>query len=183
MTVVALVGVNFAAIRASMPSRHGHWEPAGVFVIGLLPLVNAPIIAIFLLALRYRSSLRRRSLHERVSIAPGFAVASGLALIVWLAACFFAPEGVMQYLQFVLRPVDVLFRSMGFQDRDYSSEFFQFIPLPLLVGATMSGPPLVLALIFGWLSSRYQVVIIRRQSPQVGSNPPVPRLLREQTLP
>ena len=68
----------------------------------------------------------------------------------------------MQYLQFVLLPVDVFFRSLGLQDRDYSSEFFMFIPLPLLVGATMSGPPLVLALIFGWLSSLYRVVIKSR---------------------
>jgi hypothetical protein len=161
MAVVALVAVNFAAIRASMPS-HGHWGPASIFVIGLLPLANAPIIAIYLLALRYRSSLQHRSLHELVGTLRGFAVTSALALFLWITACLFAPDGVLQYLQFVLRPVYLIFRSLGFQDRDYSSELFQFISLPLLVGATMSGPPLVLALILGWFSSRYQVVISRR---------------------
>jgi hypothetical protein len=164
MAVVALAAVNFAAIRAVLPGR-GHWEPNGIFLVGLLPLANAPIIAILLLALRYHSSLRRRPLEERVGMMPAFAVASALTLIVWITACVFAPEGVLQYLQFVLVRVDGFIRSLGFQDRDYSSEFFQFIPLPLLVGATMSGPPLVLALILGWFSSRYRVVITPRNRP------------------
>jgi hypothetical protein len=165
MAAVALIAVNFAAIRACVPSRHGHSEAVGILVIGLLPLANAPIIAIFLLALRYRSALRDRSLLARVSITRGFAVASALALIVCITACVFAPDGVLQYLQFVLRPVGVFLQSLGLQDRVYSSELYQFISLPLLVGAAMSGPPLVLALIFGWFSSRYRVVIIPRGSP------------------
>jgi hypothetical protein len=159
MALVALIAMNCAAIRASMPGRRGHWERASIFVVGLLPLVNALIVAIYLLALRHRSSLRRQ---EQVGIIPGFAVTSALALIGLITVCVFVPDGVMQYLQFVLLPVDVFFRSLGFQDRDYSSEFFMFIPLPLLVGATMSGPPMVFALIFGWLSNRYHIVIKSR---------------------
>ena len=148
--------------RLARPRRPA---PAGIFAIGLLPLANAPIIGISRLVLRYRISLRRRSRDERVGITPGFAVASALALTVWISACVFAPEGVMRYLEIALGPVDVFFRSLGFQDTDYSSRFFQFIPMPLLLGATMSGPPLLLALIFGWLCSRYQVVVIPRGSP------------------
>jgi hypothetical protein len=161
MAVVALVAIDFAAIRAVIPGQ-GRWERVGIFLIGLLPLANALTIAIFLLALRYVSPLRRRSLQARVGIMPGFAVASALALFVWITTCVFAPDGVMQYLQIVLLPIDSLFRSLGFQDRDYSSEFFQFFPVPLLVGATMSGPTLVLALLLGWLSSRYRFMIRSR---------------------
>jgi len=129
----------------------------------MLPLANAAIIAVYLLALRYRLSLRCRSHRERIGILPGFAIASSLALIALIVARVFAQEEVLQYLQFVLRPVDVFLRTVGFSDRDYDREVFRFVPMPLLLGASLSGPALLLALAVGWVSNRYRLMITHRK--------------------
>src|SRR5262249_26129649 len=84
-----------------------------------------------------------------------------------IVARVFAQEEVLQYLQFVLRPVGVFLRSMGFSDRDYDGAAFRFVPMPLLLGASLSGPALLLALAVGWVSNRYRVMITHRTG-----NPP-----------
>jgi hypothetical protein len=162
MAIVALVALNCAALRAILPSQ-GNFQITEIILIGLLPLANAPIIAGVLLALRYRISLRRRSHHERIGILPGFAIASALGLIVMIATCVFAQEEVLKYLEFVLRPVSVFLRSLGFKDSDYNRAIFRFVPMPLLLGASLSGPALLLALVVGCLSNRYRVMITLRE--------------------
>jgi hypothetical protein len=178
MAVVAIIAINCAVIRFLLPGQ-ATLQVSEICLAGLLPLANAALIAVYLLALRYRISLRRRSHRERIGMLPGFAIASSLALIVMIAVRVFAEEEVLQYLQFILRPVDVFLRSMGVSDRDYDGAVFRFVPMPLLLGASLSGPALLIALAVGWVSNRYRVMItqrnVRRERVETRERPSAPR--------
>jgi hypothetical protein len=163
MAVVALAAANFAAIRAMFPD-HGGLDYYRVFLLGLWPLVNAQIIGLYLLATRYRISLQRRTPHAWVSLVPVFAVANALALFATIAVCVMAPDAVMAYLEYVLKPVEFFFLSLGFQPADQEHPIIR-LALPLLVGAALSGPPSLLALIFSWVSSWYRFVVVPRARP------------------
>jgi hypothetical protein len=166
MAAVGLVAANCAAIRAVMPSNGG-WDHFGIIFVGLLPLLNAQIIVLWLVASRYQIAIRRRTRQERIGVAPAFIAASALALLAAITACVMAPAGVMPYLEYVLGPAEKLFRAMGFQTGDFDSPFFRFFGLPLLVGAAMSGPLLLLAFLVGWVSSGYKLVVVGRPGPEV----------------
>jgi hypothetical protein len=168
MAVVGLVTTNCAAIRAVMPSNGG-WNEFAVIFVGLLPLVDAEIIGLYLVATRYRISLRRRTRQERVGVATAFVATNALGLLAVITACVVAPAGVMPYLEFVLGPAEKCFRSIGFQNGDFDNPFFRFFGLPLLVGAALSGPPLLLALLIGWVSSGYKLVVVARPGPAMPS--------------
>lgn len=99
MAVVGLVAANCAAIRAVMPGKGG-WDGFNVIVVGLLPLLDAQIIGLYLVASRYAISLRRRTRQERIGVAPAFIAANAPAFLATLTACVFAPAGVMPYLEF-----------------------------------------------------------------------------------
>ena len=164
MAVVGLVAANCAAIRAVMPGKGG-WDVFNVIVVGLLPLLDAQIIGLYLVASRYAISLRRRTPQERIGVAPAFSAANTLALLATLTACVFAPAGVMPYLEYVLWPAEMCFRAMGFQIDAFDSPLFGFFGIPLLVGAALSGPPLLLAFLVGWVLSRYKLVVVGRPGP------------------
>lgn len=170
MAVVALVAVNCAILQAVVPF-HGGWGGFGVVLVGLLPLLNAQIIGLCLVTSQYRISLRRRTQQERVGVAPAFVAVNALALLATIVACVMAPAGVMPYLEYVLGPVEKLFRSMGFQGGDFDSPFFQLFALPLLLGAAMSGLQLLLALMVGRILSRYKLVIISRSGAAMPRDP------------
>jgi hypothetical protein len=162
MAMVALAAANCAAIRAMVPLVDTP-DGFGVFLVGLLPLLNAQIIGLYdLIASRYRVSLRRRTPQERVGCAPVFSAVNALALLALITACFFATEALMAYLGYVSEPVQLFLESLGLQPRDYETPLFRFVAWPLLTGGAMSGPPLVLALMATWLSTRYKLVIVSR---------------------
>ena len=168
MALVGLVAGNCAAIRAVMPSNGG-WDGFDIIIVGLLPLLDAQIIGMYLAASRYGISLRRRTRQERVGFAPAFAAANALAFVAAITACVMAPAGVIPYLEFVLGPAEMGFRSMGFQNGDFDNPFFRFFGIPLLVGTALSGPPLLLALLVGWVSSGYKLVVVARPGPAMPS--------------
>jgi hypothetical protein len=158
MSVVALAAANCAVIRAVFPGGRV-WDGFGIVVVGLLPLLDAQVIGLYLLASRYRIALRRRAPQEHGGAAPAFAAANALALVAVATACAAAPAGVMPYLENVLAPVDACLRSVGLEKVLYDSPFFRSFAIPALVGAALSGPPLLLPLMLSWIWRRYTVVI------------------------
>jgi hypothetical protein len=80
MAVVALAAANCAALRAVLPAR-GNWDGCGLYFVGLLPLLNAQIIGLYLIAARYRISMRRRRGQDRVGAVPTLVAANALALV------------------------------------------------------------------------------------------------------
>ena len=164
MAVVALAAANCAVVRAVFPEGRV-FDGFGIVVIGLLPLLDAQIIGLYLLASRYRISLRRRAPLEHGGAAPAFAAANALALVAVVTACAAAPAGVMPYLEYVLAPVDACLRSVGLEKVLYDSPWFRSFAIPTLVGAALSGPPLLLAFMLSWIWRRYMVVITPRSGP------------------
>jgi hypothetical protein len=162
MALVALAAANCAAIRAAVPLAETT-DSSGIFLLGMLPLLNAQIIGLYYwIASRYRISLRRRTPQERVGFAPVFAAVNALTILALIAACYFAPDALMEYLQYMSVPLEQFFESLGFQPADYENPLFRFVAWPLLLGAVMSGPPLVFASMASGLSSRYKLVIVSR---------------------
>jgi hypothetical protein len=156
MAVVALAAANCAALRVA------YLDDSGVFLIGLLPLLNAQIIGLYyLIGLRYRISLRRRRQREQVGFAPIFVAANALALLVSITVCVLAPTVMIAYLRYVLGSLEP-FLALGVQPAPYVSLLFREVVGLLLVGALMSGPLLVLGSIFSWVSSRYKIVVVSR---------------------
>jgi hypothetical protein len=86
----------------------------------------------------------------------------------------------MPYLEYVLAPIDACFRSVGLQKVLYDSPFFRSFAIPALVGAALSGPPLLLAFMLSWIWRRYRVVITPRPGPmppsvEIAANPTEPQ--------
>ena len=149
MALVVLIAMNCAAIRASMPSRHGHWK-------------RSRHLCRRAVASRQRTDRRRFPARVAVPYFAATSVASGASRHhTWLRRNKRARADRMDnYLRVcsgrshaipAVRPAS---RSMffsvrwGFRIATTAASSSMFIPLPLLVGATMSGPPLVLALDF-----------------------------------
>ena len=155
MAVVALAAANCAALRVA------YLDDSGVFLIGLLPLLDAQIIGLYyLMASRYRISLRRRR-REQFGFAPFFVAVNALAFLVSITFCVLAPTVMTAYLGYVLASLEP-FLALGVQPALYVSLLFREVVGLLLVGALMSGPPLVLGSIFSWVSSRYKLVVVSR---------------------
>jgi hypothetical protein len=79
-----------------------------------------------------------------------------------MTVCVMAPESFARSLDFFLDPIGKWFRSLGYTQQDFEAPHFQFLVGPLFMGGAMSGPPLAIGLVFGWLASRYELFIVRR---------------------
>jgi hypothetical protein len=161
MLVIALIAENFAAVRALNP------EPIAPGVLpllltGLLPLVDAQIIGLYLIVRRYRFALRRRTGTGFGAGVLAFSVFNATSLILLIAACVNAPERFARNLDFFLDPIGQWFRSVGYTQQDFEAPRFRLLVGPLFIGAAMSGPPVILGLLLGWLANRYELVIDRR---------------------
>jgi hypothetical protein len=167
MTVVALAAANCAIIRLVVPfwSEPGFWA---VFLLGLLPLVDAQIISVFwLFTAKYRIYLQRRRPRERVGFGAAFAVVNTLMLFGLIVACVFASTPVVVYMSFVAEPVLNFVQSVAFPgESGTNSPMFKMIVYPLLAGTTLSGPPLLFGLAISWAMSRYKLIVERRTEPE-----------------
>jgi hypothetical protein len=166
MAAVALVAANLGVIRAFMPFSGVSWL---LFLVGLLPLLDAQIIGVYcLIGSRYRISLRRRAPQERIGFSPILAVVNALALGIAIATCVTAPDGVIAYLDYCAQPLDPVLKSLQV-DLTRDHPLAQFVLLPLVVGAILSGPPLLVALTISWVSSRYKLVIVPKLRPALAA--------------
>jgi hypothetical protein len=162
MALIALIAANCTAVRACY--SHNDIKPVrGILVGGLLPLVNAQIICLFVLARRYRISLRRRTQNCHRKFAFVFATLNALMLLSLTAACVLAPLPAADIVELVLTPLEPWFNSLARQKS--LSWLTQFVVLPLLVAVVLSGPPLLLTLVISWLSSHFEWIIVDRKAP------------------
>jgi hypothetical protein len=163
MVAVALVAANLGVIRAVVPVSEVSWP---LFLVGLLPLLDAQIISVYcLIAPRYRIWLRRRAPQERIGFAPTFAAVNALALLMAIAICVMAEDAVMACLSCVGDALVPFVESMHLGQEFENLPIVQFVELPLFLGAIISGPLLMLALTISWVSSRYKLVIVPKLRP------------------
>jgi hypothetical protein len=154
MAVIAIVAVNCAAVRASYSGIANEALP-GMLVGGLLPLVNAFFISLYLIAKRYRFSLRRRKQDWHGRFIVVFSAFTALALTTLLVACVFATSYVHEYAEGAFAPFEPW-------PRWFDETFFRLVFLPIFLGVVLSGPPLLLALTVGFVSSRLELVVATR---------------------
>jgi hypothetical protein len=165
MAVVALVAANLGLARAVVPDVGTINNITWLFVVGLLPLVDAQIIGVYcLIAPRYRIWLRRRAPEEWIGFAPIFTVLNGLALAIAIGICVMASDAAIGYLQYVGEPIGAFLESLPLEREIWHHPIVRFVESSL-VGAVMSGPPLIFALTMSWLSRRYKLVIVPRPRP------------------
>jgi hypothetical protein len=141
MVLVALVALNFAAIRAVSDIRtHTNNHGIAILALGAIPMAN--VLTVGILIVQHRRGNR--------PFLVGFEVCGAAALVLYLALVgFFAEESVMPYLYLVLKP---LVRSIGLH-----------IPVFYAITAVMLGfPQVVFALIGGFLSRKCCITITRR---------------------
>jgi hypothetical protein len=162
MQMIALIAGNLAALRALILDPHSVLLN---LLVGLLPLANSVIIGLYLLVRSHRP-LRRTARGYGVIAFTAF---TGLSLMILLVASASATDRVSDWVVTALDPVDHWLISSGYELHDLETPLFKIVVIPFLVGAVLSGPPLMLGLMSGWLANRYNLVVARRSNP-----PPTP---------
>src|SRR5262249_54954942 len=118
MLAIALIAGNFAAVRALNPKP----VVPGILPLmlaGLLPLVDAQIIGLYVIARRYRFALRRRTGTGYGVGVLVFSVFNAASLILLIAACMIAPEDFAWHLDFLFDPIGKWFRSLGYTPQNF----------------------------------------------------------------
>jgi hypothetical protein len=161
MLLVALVAGNFAAVRSLDPKA----EVPGILTLlmtGLLPLVDAQIIGLYLIARRYRFVVKKRTPNGNGLGVVVFSLFNAFALIFLFALCFAAPDQLAVGLDYVFGPFGALFRSMGYEGRDFEAPYFQFFVIPLIAAMLLSGPALLLGLTIGRFTNGFELLVTLR---------------------
>jgi len=160
MLVVAFVAAHLVLLRFLISTLQGGFHLT--LLVGLLPLAEAQLIGLYLTAKRYRLTLKRRNDSSRGINVIAFSAFNAIALILLGVAGFAAPQEVGRQSRVLFDPVSNWFRWLGYTHEDFAAPYFRLFVSPLILGAMMSGPPLLLSLTFGWLVGRYELVVTRR---------------------
>jgi hypothetical protein len=158
MLVIAFVAGNFAALRYLDPRA----VVPGILTLllaGLLPLVNAQIIALYVIVRRYRFVLERRAGQGYGVGAFAFSIFNAFVLTVLFVLCFVAPELLGVGLDYLFAPIGAWLLSIGYQPKDFDAPHFQFFVIPLIAATLLSGPALFVGLMIGWLTNSFEMVI------------------------
>jgi hypothetical protein len=142
MVIVAVIALNFAAVRAALARGS---TVVDLLVIGALPMASV-------LALGGLVGCARPS--SRVFLL-GFTVFGVMASLIFIAlTLFFAAAVLMPYFALLLTPVERIANPRV---------AMEWVPLAYLVGAVGVGvPQLAFAILGGWLSRRFKITITRR---------------------
>jgi hypothetical protein len=157
MAVVALVAANLAALRALEPPS----SAPGLFLVGLLPLIDAQLIGVYCLVSRQRISPRNGASQDVITAAATFAAVNLLVLCIAIAICAIAQGAVMAYL----RRIDMQVSSTQTWSLIAKQPLGQVVALSLVLGTVISAPPLILSVATSWLLVRCRVIIVRRHTP------------------
>ncbi len=152
--LVALVAVNLTVFRYSEAIIDLSPKFAGP--IGLMPLFDLFAVSLYLaLTRRFRFALVRRPVRK--NIADSAAMVSGAILVLGTASCLLFHEVVLQLLDVLYTPLD---QWIGVSSS--SSETPGFL-IGALLGMLMSGPPILLTFVLGYIHSRFRFEITRRE--------------------
>jgi hypothetical protein len=105
---------------------------------------------------RFRFALVRRSVRK--NIVDSAAMASGAILVLGTTSCLLFPEVVLQLVDLLFSPFD-----QWIKVSESSPETRGFL-IGALLGLLMSGPPIFLTLVLGYIHSRFRLEITRRET-------------------
>jgi hypothetical protein len=132
-------------------------SPKFTGLIGLMPLFDLFVLSLYLaLTRRFGFALVRRRVQG--SFVVSTAVASGAILALGALSCLLFPEVVLQLLDVLYTPID---QWIGVSSSSPESRGFL---IGALLGLLMSGPPIFLSFVLGYIHSRFRLEITRRET-------------------
>jgi hypothetical protein len=147
MVAVVLAAINLTVMRAALDSRS---FLVGALALGAMPLGTALGIGV---VIGYRS-------HKSGPFLSGFETFGTIALAVYVAACLFDEDKVGRYIGLCVGPIAY------FAEADNVG-----VPLAYFVTVVaLLMPELTFALIGGWFSKKYKIIITRRKEERVPNN-------------
>ena len=151
--LIALAALNLTLLKYTEAVIDLSPKFAGL--IGLMPLFDLFALSLYLsLTRRFRFALVRRSVRK--SIVDSAAMVSGAILVLGTTSCLLFPEVVLQLVERLLSPFD------QWLDVSKSSPETRGFVIGAFLGLLMSGPPILLTFVLGYLHSRYKLEITRR---------------------
>ena len=152
--LVALAALNLTVLRYSEAILDLSPKFAGI--IGLMPLFDLFVLSLYLaMTMRFRFVFVRRPVPK--NIVDAAAMVSGAILAVATALCLLFHEVVLALVQLPLSPVEIWIK------RSDPSPNTRGLVIGASLGLLLSGPPILLTLVLGYLHSRFQLEITRRQ--------------------
>ena len=152
--LVALAALNLTLLRYSEAVIDLSPKFAGI--IGLMPLFDLFVLSLYLaLTTRFRFALVRRTVRK--NIIDSAAMVSGAILVPGTASCLLFHEIVLELVQLPFSPIDHWIRVS-----ESSPETRGFV-IGAFLGLFMSGPPILVTFVLGYLHSRFKLEITRRE--------------------
>jgi hypothetical protein len=152
--VVAVIAANLAAVRA-LPTLLRDGEQIHLLLFGLLPLLDAQLIGMYVATSRFLPGPRPRVHSPRGWFAPAFAAASSLLLFASLVCCMAAPARLIAYLTSAGKGINLWLQAAGMTSAEISDPVFRLLMSPLILWVMISGPPLLIATICGLIFRRF----------------------------
>jgi hypothetical protein len=151
--LIALAALNLTLLKYSEAVIDLSPKFAGL--IGLMPLFDLFALCLYLvLTRRFRFALVRR--RERKDIVDSTAMVSGAILVLGATSCLLFHEVVLQLVELLFSPFD-----QWIKVTEASPETRGFL-IGAFLGLFMSGPPIFLTFVLGYIHSRFRLEITRR---------------------
>jgi hypothetical protein len=126
-------------------------------LIGLMPLFDLFALSLYLaLTRRFRFALVRRTVRK--NFVDSAAVVSGAILALGATTCLLFPEVVLQLLEPLFSPIE---RWIG---ASKSSPETRNVLIGAMLAMIISGPPIFLTFILGYLHSQFRLEVTRREA-------------------
>lgn len=159
MALILLLAVNLASARLLAPSASGRQEWEAISM-GLMPLLNVVLIGLWALVPRYDFAVEKRPPSDRGRLFPPFVAASAVLLVTLAVANWVSWPHLWDYIEFAARVIGRVVP--GIKQLDESVLLHRFALIPAILGILISGPPLLLALAWGFVARHFRLVITPR---------------------
>jgi hypothetical protein len=153
--LIALAALNLTLLRYTEAVIDLSPKFAGL--IGLMPLFDLFALSLYLaLTRKFRFALVRRSVRK--TIVDSAAMVSGAILVLGTTSCLLFPEVVLQLVELLFSPFDPWIKVSE------SSPETRGLLIGAFLGLLMSGPPIFLTFVLGYIHSRFRVEITWRET-------------------
>ncbi len=151
--LIALAALNLTLLKYSEAAIE--FSPKFAGLIGLMPLFDLFALSLYLaLTRRFRFALVRRTVRK--NFIDSAATMSGVFLVLGTTSCLLFHEAVLQLVDLLLSPLWIKILERSPETRGFL--------IGALLGLLMSGPPIFLTFILGYIHSRFRLEITRRET-------------------
>jgi hypothetical protein len=153
--LIALVALNLTVLKYFEAIIN--LSPKFVVLIGLMPLFDLFALSLYLaVTRRFHVALVRRMVRQ--NMADSAAMMSGMILVIGTTSCLLFSEVILQLLELLFSPF-----YLWIEVSKSSPETRGFL-VGALLELLMSGPPILLTFVLGYIHSRFRLEITRREA-------------------